>query len=1649
MVKYLRFGVHPYFLKDIIKTINFKNPVTLFDKNSSYHAMTLTNFIKPIFIIAILFIFNKNSKAQCGAIELVSDNYTLCQPAQFKWVLKNVPSGSSVLWDFGHGKQNGNDTFYAFIDNPGKISLIIKINLQNGGYCEFNKTDFVEVYPVPIPVLNISRKLLCDGADSVTLTDLTMGSVKRTWATDGLYYYNTQAKFYHTYKSVGIKKISMVVEDNKGCIGIKEFDTAIVIYNKPVIDFSADITSGCINNTVKFIPKINTFGISIDSFIWNFPGGQPFKQLSQNPLNVNYFTSGIFSPSLEIKTSNGCDYRVIKPNFQSYGNPVILSLKLSDTSVCIGKTITIENLDKTLLGTLNWTISGTSNLIQPDKYTNYATYNAIGTYDVSLNYNHNGCLASHSLINVIRVKDVTAGFVSTDNYHCKLPHTIHFTNLSKSSDPGSIFYNWEIFENSTLVHFSNSVNDSFKLTNAGLFSVTLTATHSNGCIDSFSSNHYISNKKIAPEFDAAFKVGCVNQSIQFIQKTPASSYQALNHYKWIFYDKDTTNILGYSTNSNPSFSYAAAGIYKVKMIADNGVGCKDSLQKDNFIEIVKPIIHFDLVQNIICKNDILHAIGNSSPSNANFRYFWYLKNKLDGTEIYKESATFNELLNKAGQYDFKFVHQINTGCRDSIVNNQLLNANGINAEMHVDTTNGCLPFTVKPNIKISENVHFGSLSNTILYKWTASPNSGVTINYDTTNHPEYIFTTAGEYQIESEIVNSLACSQKIISKIIYAGIKADFTISDATVCFNQTIQLKNNSYLKPSGIHWILNLNTFSNDPLDNSEINAKFPVAGFQTIGLAIHKFNTCFDTIYKTIQSIEVKAEFDALQTVMKCAPVYAKFISHSTNADSLIWNFGDGTKISSSVPLVGNIYKKNTDSEKGYTISLIAKSKEGCSDTVTKPNYMKIIGPVPDFSLQNFVGCTPLNVKIIDKSINIFKYYISYGDNTANDSVAGNHTYTISNPNLDFETYLPKLYSVDILGCVAAFESKDTIVVNANPKARFILNDTIVCANETIKIINKTVNVTNSDFYIFDGLGKTLLKSDSLKLDKKGNYQLSLIVKNFRKCTDTAILKIKVNPNPIANFILTDTLCLLKPVNFKNLSTSEFPLIAYNWKIKNPLTPVLFNTNNCKHSFNNIGIASVVLAITDQNGCQSSLLQNLSISDPASIPIEPLKMVSVNLDNSVNIVSYPTNYYRYIVSNFFFKNNLIYTSTSKSEIQFNNLLPANYDSICIDRSISDVCGYESLTSNKHCTIFLKVISNKAFTNQLIWTPYIGWPAITNYLVYRKKQNDINYSLIKTLPSKTYIWLDSGLCNIEYSYYIVANYNDLSSTSNTSKSSPQFIYPTTYSNINNVSVLNSNAIQIRWEASSNSIFNYYTLYRTCIESSKTISIKLPYNSYIDSKVSTDQHTYLYKLTETDLCENSSESFRKGKSILLTGTSNDYKSNLNWNTYKSWKSGVKSYSIQIEKDNQFSTIYSATNSDSIFQHSQQSEIIHGPYCYRILAISGDGIDSSYSNITCLISPSTLYFANAFSPNSDGINDKIGAKSLFVYNHTAILGRNFSLRIYNLYGEIVFESINLDEEWDGMYKGKMVQEGVYIYHLKALGADYRSYYIKGLITIIR
>jgi gliding motility-associated-like protein len=68
----------------------------------------------------------------------------------------------------------------------------------------------------------------------------------------------------------------------------------------------------------------------------------------------------------------------------------------------------------------------------------------------------------------------------------------------------------------------------------------------------------------------------------------------------------------------------------------------------------------------------------------------------------------------------------------------------------------------------------------------------------------------------------------------------------------------------------------------------------------------------------------------------------------------------------------------------------------------------------------------------------------------------------------------------------------------------------------------------------------------------------------------------------------------------------------------------------------------------------------------------------------------------------------------------------------------------------------------------------------------------------------------------------------------------------------------------------------------------------------------------------------------------------------------------------------------------------------------------------------TIYIPNAFSPNNDGINDSFGAKGTMV--------NNFTLYIFDRWGELIFTGHGIDDYWDGSDpSGKRSQVDVYVY----------------------
>jgi gliding motility-associated-like protein len=94
-----------------------------------------------------------------------------------------------------------------------------------------------------------------------------------------------------------------------------------------------------------------------------------------------------------------------------------------------------------------------------------------------------------------------------------------------------------------------------------------------------------------------------------------------------------------------------------------------------------------------------------------------------------------------------------------------------------------------------------------------------------------------------------------------------------------------------------------------------------------------------------------------------------------------------------------------------------------------------------------------------------------------------------------------------------------------------------------------------------------------------------------------------------------------------------------------------------------------------------------------------------------------------------------------------------------------------------------------------------------------------------------------------------------------------------------------------------------------------------------------------------------------------------------------------------------------------------------------------------LCAPPQIFVPNTFSPNHDGINDK-----LFVRANEP---EKLLLRIYNRWGELVFESRSLTIGWDGTFKGEPVDTDVFTYYLEITCKGGSEYLHEGNITLTR
>lgn len=131
--------------------------------------------------------------------------------------------------------------------------------------------------------------------------------------------------------------------------------------------------------------------------------------------------------------------------------------------------------------------------------------------------------------------------------------------------------------------------------------------------------------------------------------------------------------------------------------------------------------------------------------------------------------------------------------------------------------------------------------------------------------------------------------------------------------------------------------------------------------------------------------------------------------------------------------------------------------------------------------------------------------------------------------------------------------------------------------------------------------------------------------------------------------------------------------------------------------------------------------------------------------------------------------------------------------------------------------------------------------------------------------------------------------------------------------------------------------------------------------------------------------------------------------------------------------------SSSTSQNPTHAFTVGGVYSVCLFATDGSGCaDTVCQTETVSTVP---HGPTAFSPNGDGKNDVF-----YVFGGPF---KTLDFRVYNNWGELVFESDKQSVGWDGKFKGVEQPIGPYVYTVVAKTEDNKEYKLSGDITLLR
>lgn len=1015
----------------------------------------------------------------CNVTATVTGNGNLCQGNNSTLTAN---AAYSYQWYNTAGILVGQTNQTLITNVAGSYYVII----ADSGACisDNSNTISVTVSPSPSASFTVNNPVQC-GINSFVFTNASSNNLTNNWNFGD----NTSATTLDvtkSYTTTGYFDVKLVVANSYGC---QDSMSKQVFAGNPTAAFT--YVKKC-NGLVEFT---NT-SINATDYEWIFGNGSVCtsstgnitrKFISSDMNGTNYMVS-------LIAKNNGICTDTMTQMITIYPNPMSI---FSANVIGCTKTVDFKNFsfhatDYSWDFGVNTLTNDTSNLTNPSY-----TYAANGTYQVTL-IAKNAESCGDTLVKTVVVNSngilPTASFTTT-NIATSCANHYAFTNTSTNA----VSYQW-IFADGSIV---NTLNTSKSFGAIGSYAVKLVAESSTGCFDTTTQTINVTTTVTGAVagFGINNRKQCLaNNSFEFYNTSTFIGSGWIPTYNWDFGDGTTNNVNSSVFNKN----YAAPGIYTVRLIATGSNYCKDTTYQT--VEVLpSPVANFTAstscgmiaqinnqttgaIANIWSFGDGVFEQNNNSTFTHTYKQEdWFFVTLIAiGSNGCKSTTDRGVLPTRAGTPIPNFSYDT-LACSRAIKFNNLTTGG---AEVKWNFGDGsALSSDFYPT-----HVYYASGTYNVVLTVSNGPFCSATYNA-IVNAPQGQNIATPKAKL---VYNIAACSNTIsaidssenstIRNWYFDGVLVSvlptITLTNPTVGGHELKLIVSNGtcydtikqfiLIQPTPVSTFTHqLSTCSRTVLFNSQAsnghtyNWKFNDAGaaidtaigslvshtFSTNGDYIIQLNTTnltgctttfTDTISVNASSNTLNAAFKFKNTTCNCVCNNKISFTNLTagNANSYLWNFGDGNSSTQENPAKGYAASGY------YNATLTVSNASGCISVASAQVYVPTgsKGPSASFNTDNQVQCLSGNNFSFYNTSGYMgsgwntKYYWNFGDgtfDTTNTFIFNKHYNAVG------------IYTVTLVA-LGSDNCKDTMTMIVQVKASNCMS-----FSNTVQVFNQTNN------------------------------------------------------------------------------------------------------------------------------------------------------------------------------------------------------------------------------------------------------------------------------------------------------------------------------------------------------------------------------------------------------------------------------------------------------------------------------------------------------------------------------------------------------------------------------------------------------------------